>query len=722
MATAAVIDAGRKDRRRRELDQKIAEARSSLAGLLEESAGRDLAKLTGSSYPDIPYSRPLEKEDFLNEFCNLDGDFLQDLQRKRKDRLVTTQHIRTMLGLSWNPKLPETRKTTLAKLEEVIMAEKGRILDRREPQTETHMTKITDMVTDLVDRLMAEAWWSSEMEAPGSHPAPHSPDSAGTMIRMLRSDGYPSYTHPDLDLAATIEQREQLNDVNVSILSQWVPPLRERNAAKICYNLLVCGVPPGIQNYNVLIWGFSLLGEHNLSQAVVDSFLFLSHLKPSEATYLCLLHHYRLKGDVVGFQGVIKRMFGYDPRGIGLMRRTADYVERRPELQAWAATHDVAVIRGHYVQRAPFTHSVAEAMMEGLIDFCMLREGAKLLSVCLREQWTISRDLLWRLFHSCLTLIDTTAAKLVVRALLDNIDQASLLLLGPSPIGYGSVRQLRHLLNIWQASLLPEGESAQEQGRQVVNSTEEAEKAKLDHLAAAVWIREAWHQSSMMCWWLRRADMKLSDHSVPLLERLDMVLSVLNFAAERPRRKMEKSEHIQRVAKMDWLMGQTVSMDFHIRSAETVICKALAKQMPRQLRTRSHFKSTIPLEQRISRALLYTTPGTVEHDVATLFNLSNEVEFQIKTALINALPKVYARGLQQTQNDSGDVSFGRIVAYFKQYLAGLADRQMKEAERASKPDPFARLFEALPKPISFWKKKAASAAADAASSPGRTGW
>ncbi|KAL2160392.1 hypothetical protein VTH06DRAFT_1565 [Thermothelomyces fergusii] len=715
MATAAVIDAHRKDKRRRELDRKLAEARSSLVCLLEESAGRDLAKVARSPYPDVPYSRPLEKEDFLDGICNLDVGFLRDLQEKKKDRLITAQHVRTMLGLFWNPKLPETRKTTLAKCEKVIMAEKGRVLDRREPRTETHMAKITDMITDLVDRLMAEAWWSSEMEAPGSHPALNSPDSANTMVRMLRSDGYPAYAHPDLDPAATTEQRERLNDVNVRILSEWVPPLRERYVAKICYNFLVCGVPPGIQNYNVLILGFSLLGEHNLSQAVVDSFLYLSHLKPSEATYLCLLHHYRLKGDIAGFQGVIKRMFGYDPRGIGLMRRTADYVARRLELLTWAATQDVAVVNGHYVQRAPFTHNVAEALMEGLIDFCMLREGAKLLAVCLREQWTISRDLLWRLFHSCLTLLDTTAAKLVVQALLDNMDQTSLLLLGPNPIGPGSVRQLRHLLNIWQATVLSGDESAQDQERQVDDRAEGFEGAGLSHLAVAVWIREAWHHASMMCWWLRRAEMKLSDHSVPLLERLDVVLSVLNFAANRPRLEMEKSEHIQRVAKMDWLMAQTVSTDFHIRNAEAVICKALAKQLPRQLQTRSHFKSSVPLEQRIRRALLYTTPGTVEHHVATLFNLSNELQFEIKRTLINALPKTYSRGLQQTQNDSGDVSFGRIVAYFQHYLALLKDQHTKEPKTAPRRDPFARLLEVLPKPVvPFWRKKKAASAAPAA--------
>jgi hypothetical protein len=720
MATAAVVDAGRKDRRRRELDTKIAEARSSLAVLLEESAGRDLAAVVASPYPDVPYSRPLGKLDVLRDICKLEPDFLRDLGRRRKDRLDAAQHMRTMLGLSWNPELPDTRKTTLAKCEEVIVAEKELALERREPQTETHMDKTTAMITDLVDRLMAEAWWTSEVEAPGSHPSPNSPDSASTMIRMLRSDGYPSYAHPDLDPSATIQQRERLNDITIKILSDWALPFRERYVAKICYNLLVCGVSPGIQNYNLLILGFSFLGEYNLSQAVVDSFLFLSHMKPTEATYLCLLHHYRLKGDVVGFQGVIRRMFGYDPRGIGLMRRTADYVEQRPELQAWAATEDVAVVNGHYVQRAPLTQNVAEAMLEALIDFGMLREGAKLLAVCLREQWTVSRDLLWRLFHSCLTLLDTAAAKMVVRGLLDNIDQASLLLLGPGAVSAGPVRQLRHLLNIWQATALPGDDTA---GNGEFHLTREAEKANLNHLATAIWIRETWHHSSMVGWWLGRAQKKLLDDGTPLLERLDMALSVLNFAAERPQRQMEKSEHIQRVAKMDWLVAQTVVSDYKIRAAENVIVNVLAKQTPRQLRTRAQFAPGIPIRKRIDLALPYGTPRTLAHDAATCLNLSKEIDFQIKRALIAALPRTLARGLEQTQTDSGDVSFGRIVAYFTQYLAGVKDRQRaEEAEMASSgsgSDPFARLLEALPKPISFWKKKKGVAAAAAA---GHVGW
>jgi hypothetical protein len=729
MATAAVVDAGRKDKRRRELDTRIAEAKGSLAVMLGESAARDLAKVVESPYPDVPYFRPVEKLDVLDDICRLQPDYLRGLPQKHNDRLWEVQHLRNMLGLDWNPELPEKRKSTLARCEAVIEAEQKALnLLGREPKTETHMDKVSDMISDVVDRLMAEAWWASEVEAPGTHPAPNSPDSASTMIRMLRSDGYPSYTHPDVDPPETLRQRARLNEVNMKILENWAPPLRERLVAKICYNFLVCGVSPGIQNYNLLMLGFSFLGERNLSQAVVDSFLFLSHMKPTEATYLCLLQHYRLKGDIVGFQGVIRRLFGYDPRGIGLMRRTADYVARYPDLKAWAATEDVGVVNGHYVQRAPLTQDVAEAMMEGLIDFGMLREGAKLFAVCLREQWTVSRDLLWRLFHSCLNALDTAAAKMIIRGLLDNIDQASLMLIGPEStcISPGLVRQLHHLLNIWQTTALPGEDNVDDSVLQAGYFTRESEKAKLNHLATAIAIRETWHHSSIVSWWLKKANRTLSKKDMPLSDRLDKALFALDFATERPARKAEKAERLQRVAKVDWLMTQTAVHDYKIRNAENALTRILAKQTPRQLRTKSQFDARVPIDERIERALAYGTPGTAEYDTAACFNLSKEIDLQLKRALMQALPVTYARGLMQTQNDSGDVSLGRIMAYFDQYLAGVKIRVAKEKEMA-RPDPFARLLEKLSKPkISFWRRGSAAATATAAepatASSSHVGW
>jgi hypothetical protein len=710
MATAAVLDAGRKDERRRNLDRQIAEAKSSLSHLLEQSAARDLAEIINSPYADSLHAPPLQREDILREICKKKPFFLRYLDQTRKNRLASIQEMRVSLGLQWNTQIPEARTATLARCEEILAAEEEElpVSPNREPQSETQMSKFSGMVNDLVARLMAEAWWTSEMQAPGSQPSPSSPDSANTMIRMLRSDGYPSYAHPDLNRRQTAEDRRRLNEVNVKILNDWAPPLRVHYVAKICYNLLVCGTPPSIENYNTLILGFSLLGEHNLAQAVVDSFLFESSLKPTHATYLCLLHHYRLKGDIVGFQGLIRRLFGYDSRGIGLQRRTAEAVAREPQLRNWVRTHDVARVNDHYVERAPFTQDLAEAMLEGFIDFGMLREGAKFVAICLAEQWAINKELLWRFFHSCLVMVDQAAANVIIRGLLDNIDQASLLLLGPDQVPHPVVRQLRHLLNIWQAIRLPNDDSADDDaGTSHDRKPRDTRKAEFDHLATAIWIRETQHYSVIMDWVLNKARQTLSDEQRPLTERLDAVLRALNREMARPIHKMKKSEKISRVAKLDWLATQLAASEAIRRQAENTIAVAVATRTPRELRTHAQFDPAVPIAKRIALGLRYATPETLAYRVAMCFELSREIDFQLKVALIGAMPRSYAGGLEQTQTDNGDVSMERVVSYFEHYLASVKMRTVKERRRERK-DPFARLLEALPKPDLSFLKRAAS--------------
>lgn len=717
MATAAVLDAGRKDRRRRDLDHQIAEAKNSLATTLDQSNARDLAKVVASAYPEAPSSRSLEILNFLDDLFKLEPDFLRDLAQKRQDRLTAVQRTRKMLRLHWNPELPKTRKSNLAKCQAVFSAEeKGLELPVREAKAEIHMEKVSDMISSLVDRLMEEAWLVSENEAPGSHPAMNSPDSANTMIRMLRSDGYPTYEHPDVDPESTVEQRARLNDVNMKILGEWARPMRERYVAKICYNMLVCGVAPGIQNYNLLILAFSLLGEHNLAQAVVDSFLFKSHMKPTEATYLCLLHHYRLKGDVVGFHGLVRRMFGNDPRGIGLMRRHSGYVALRSELHDWATSPNVALVKGYYVQRAPFTQNVAEALLEGLVDFGMLREGAKLLAVCLQEKWAISMDLLWRFFHSCLTVVDTGAVKLIVRGLLDNIEEASAMILGPEPVSPGLVRQLHHIVNVWQTSTLSRNGCAEEYDSQSCEEATRSEKARLNHLVTAIWIREAWHYSNNMTWWLRKIEKNLSRHDVPLSDRLDKALSMFDSAAGHAVQKLHKAERFQRAAKLDWLASQLAVSDYRIRNAENAICNVLARQTPRQLRMKEQFHASVPIEKRIERARAYNTPGTPEYAAALCFDLSKEIDSQLKRALFKALPPTLQRELRETPNNSGDVSITRTLACFEHYLASLTTKLVGEAKEAgtTKSGRFARLLEMLARPrFAFWKSRYAAEVEDA---------
>jgi hypothetical protein len=705
MATAAVLDARQKDRRRRVLDAQIDEARSKLAVLLEQSHARDLAQIVKSPPPSF-YDGSLEALDVLKYICNIRPEFLLEVEPKHQSRARALKRLRMDLGISWDVR--ETVGTsTLVKCEEILALEKTNPnVPRREPRTERQMAKTTDMINHLVDLLLTEAYWQSEAEAPNSHPSLDSPDSARTMIRLLRSEGYPRYNHPDVDLNETAESRARLNETNLSILADWVRPYRERYVAKICYNLLVCGVPPAIENYNALILGFARLGEHALAQAVVDSFLYKSHLKPTEGTFLCLLHHYRLKKDIVGFWGLLRRLFGHDPRGIGLRRRTGEEIRRIDNFRRWAEETGVTAVNGYFVERAELTQNLVEAMMEGLIDFRMLREAAKLVVICLQEGWQVGSELLARLFYACINSLDASAARILIQGLLDNIGQASCMILGPGAVEPSMVRQLRHLLNICQATSLP-GTAEFHPWLWAGPSS----STRLRHLATAIWIRETWNNSRIMTSRLKRAKQALHEQR-PLSSRLNLALAVLDFEADRPMRKLENTELVQRMAKIAWLESQCEAAARKIVEAETDICNVLARRVPKELRTFFDFNPKVAIQKRIKSLLRFWTPGTKQHQMAECYARSREIETELKVALLVALPTDLAKPVLATQNNTGDISLGKILVHFERYLMSFKHKGQKQAETAPQGDPFSQLLEKLPKPtIRFWPQAPTTGAA-----------
>jgi len=729
MAAAALFDANSKDQRRRDLDHEIAQAKSTLADMLERSNARDLARVVMTPYPDAPDVRSIDTLDIFATLCSMPVGRLQDRLKGRQRRLASIHRLRQMLGVHWVMDPPREFQSTLDTCEAIVAAE-DHAMDPagREPLSDTHMRKITAMVVDLVQRLIEAAWLVTKAEVTQTDGATHNPDSSATMIEMLMAEGYPTFAHPGLNPAGTVEQRASLNEFGLNILNQWMGRHREPNAARICHNLLVCGVPPSIQNYNLLILGFAMLGEHKLGQAVVDSFLFMSHLKPTEATCLCLLHHYRLKGDVVGFQRMIKRMAGFDPRGIGLRRRTAKYVERErydgEQDDGWADGPDIVVIQGYYVQQAPFTLNIAEAMMEGLLDFGLLHECAKILFVCMREGWGVSRDLMWRLFNLSLGLLDRTTVRIVVQGLLDNIEEASAMLLGPDGVGPEITRQLHYILTVWQATTLPgpggwdvdtpepedwamdtsgsggwdmDTSELQELGASRTNpelEMLEANREKLDHLTTAIWLNEAFDYADKMSRCLSIMERQLSDDTLPLTERISKALRTFDATLSHPVAKLRRTERIHRVAKLDWLMSQVAIADYKIRDAETAICTALSRQTPRTLRRLKHFNRHVPIDARIGLARPYGTPGRREHLAAMCFRASQAIDARFKQAVWDALPEEWARQLASRRGRTGDASVARARKVLRGYLDELS--REKAEGRLWVVDPFAALMESMP--------------------------
>jgi hypothetical protein len=395
---------------------------------------------------------------------------------------------------------------------------------------------------------------------------------------------------------------------------------------------------------------------------------------------------------------ILKRLFGHDPRGMNLGRRPANDVARFRKDREWVATHDAVAVGNYYVARVPFTQDVAAAIMEGLIDFHMLREAAKIFSISLQKGWCASNNLvwnnlMWRMFHSCLTFFDAQSAQLIIRALLDNIDQASSMLLDPRDenSSHTRIRQIHHLLNVGQAEGLP-GEV----------SVSGERKANLDRLVTAIWIREALLHAGLASEWLRKATRTLKNKNMPLNVRLDRALSALSRASEWSGKKRAKAEQIRRLAKMDWLARQAEKVHAEIQSTEKAISNLLAHQIPEPLRTSLHFDPRVPIAERIESAVAHGIPGTMEYAAAACFEMSKEIDFRTKEALIRALPVTYAKGLQQEQNNTGDVALGRIVAYFEHYFARLQDEKAVLRKNLSK-DGFAVLFKGLPQRMMAWK-------------------
>ncbi|KAJ4306985.1 hypothetical protein N0V88_000359 [Collariella sp. IMI 366227] len=620
MATAAVADASRKDHRRRELDRQIAEAKSDLARTLEVTHARDLAAALDAPYPETSYDPQPQMPDILHDLLRLLPSHLDTMVKDHDRHYHWLARKRRELGMALFVAEPirGTPQTMIQCMNVMAAEDKDQTQSHREPRNDDD------------------------------------PDSAATMIRMLRSDGYPKYSHTEVDPAAAMQHRASLNQINTKILEEWAPQLRERQVAKICYNLLVCPVIPNMQNYNTLILGFSLLGEFNLAQVVVDSFLHLSHMKPTGATYLCLLHHYRLKNDIVGFHAILRRFFGTDPRGIGLKRANVEYVKNDPKLWDWARSTDVGLAKDWVVERAPLNKDVIEALMEGLINFDMVRHAARIFVSCLSQGWTIDGDLVHRLFHACLCWLDTEAIRVLVRGLLDHMDKTSELLLHPggARIPFVVVRQLRYMLSVLQATMLeridttsagaPSSSSSSSSPNDSHHEvTRQAQKENMARLVTAIWIRYEKKQQRQMRFWLHASRLRLYKPNVPVELRLERVTALIDRGMRAPGRRLRKSEFIMETTRIMWLAEEVTKGYYQVERFEKQLYHLLAWPVPQQLRQVMWPDPNMTIPERIAAHQPYVTPGTLAYELVGCWEKRVAIRAEVKEAMLEALPPEY---------------------------------------------------------------------------------
>ncbi|KAK0634629.1 hypothetical protein B0T17DRAFT_586402 [Bombardia bombarda] len=627
VATAVVVDAGRKNERRRELDRQIAEAKSRLATAMEQSASRDLEHIvsSASTYSDEFFRYvPPGKEAVLVSICNTKTPVLLDRIGARYKRWRDISKVREVHGLKLHV-YDGVGTASLATCQNAVASEEGNLaFSQREPVTELQFSMMTDMINDLVDGLLEEAYRETENQAPFARRHPSNPDSAWNAIRRLRSEGYPRYSHPSLDPEGAKKDRLKLDQTNSEIMAGWDIWRRENYVAKICYNLLVSNTPPGIESYNTLMLGFTKLGEHRLADAVAYSFLDKSHLKPTQATLLCLLHHYRLKKDVIGFRRVIRRMTGYDRRGIGLRRREVTWLGYRPPLsvQDWFNHRDVTVKQGYAIELPKFDAPVFEAILEGLIDFNMLGHAARLYVACLREKVAVSYTLVAELLHACINLFDDMATQTLIHGFLAHIDETTSMILGPpTRVRSKIVRRLRLLLNV--RSVRSNIASGTAYSRNAVDRHTPSyyypynPPERLVEFATALWIHQVQDDLYRMSHILIQVKRTLSQ---PLsTERLDHTIRLFDKRIANRERDMAKDETIKKIALDHWLHNQLVASIDGRNVAE-------------------HPSPSLINDEAFDGYWHEQAPDTVESPASACFAKSRDINACLREALLEALP------------------------------------------------------------------------------------
>src|SRR5262245_54084577 len=88
MASAAVLDAGRKDARRSELDRQIDDAKRSLSDLMEQSSAHDMAQMlqSAAALAPAPPDDPTNRYVVLRSLCDPSWEELWTHERERRLR------------------------------------------------------------------------------------------------------------------------------------------------------------------------------------------------------------------------------------------------------------------------------------------------------------------------------------------------------------------------------------------------------------------------------------------------------------------------------------------------------------------------------------------------------------------------------------------------------------------------------------------------------------
>ncbi|OIW27500.1 hypothetical protein CONLIGDRAFT_682546 [Coniochaeta ligniaria NRRL 30616] len=700
MGTAAVADSAVKDQRRKELDTKIEDARDKLAILLEQAPAYDPKRTR-----DDPYvlhnanATPPGIYEALTSICVAPIRLLKGASR-RGNRTSYLRPLRRELRLQEESEWWKTPPSRMDEVQEMIVEEEM-VGDNahREPMNVIQFSKLGETINNLVDQLLVETYRRPD----GTPRTPDLLESAWNNIRMLRSSGYPNYRHADLDPVAAAEARRDLSVVTRNIFRDWKTlkdgflrisgrdgrimnpqhaaiyrKRREYFVGKICHNLLIARFAPGIYNYNTLISGFTRVGEPRFGQAVVDSFLLNSRLKPTRMTVVSLLHHYR-QGDIVGFYNILRRITGDDSRGLLLRRKPVADVKGDRLLFRWAQQADAVVDHGFVTQRTKIDEPVLEAILDRLIDFRLVRHATTVLGACIREGCAISSRYVRRVVGLCVAQVDRVAAVELLRIFLRDVEKIGpMITASTSGRHKGLPRRLLQLVQICDSNAAL---------RLIVHARETQPTTlrnldwsfRVNYLRTALWtaFAEQWVHNISSCASLLRAALasgRLDE------DRLAEISAMMERTMQQRQETEVENQKYQALARIDWITTLCEVNGSKILGFEHDMVRILFGGRPENAQYDYHMDRRLPLEDRLRR-LSSREVGEIRNArsiVETYLSMAKELEKKTEHVLYDALTSRERRHLWKRWWRRDQVfAVGPLVEHWSRYLHVLS-RQWKE--------------------------------------------
>lgn len=436
-ASAAIIDAVRKDERRRDLDRQLDEARHELAVLREESdqslsrAGAspawlaELEERSKESQVSIESSLAWLSDNQMEELWDslkriwLSRPYLKEIDKpaelsisQLRAKLQTEHYNIADLGKMRNLRYANPHFLQYA----MVLEESQTSTPRRDPTNHRHLERFSEEVRFLVKQLMERARVSFMLNSRNS-PSRSSPSFKEA--QQLLDEGYPRYQLRNVDHKAARKTLTQLNHANREALHDKKLSVLE-SVGRVCYNLLVSTHAPDIHTFNTLIGAFGLKpGLTHFAESIIYVLLHKSYLMPTQTTFAAVLKHERQRGNHGRFLVHIARLVGLDGKtGAKVKARHIDWVRQDPGLHEWALNKKQRTFSGDYVwQHGPLNIFIVEEIIRGLLQFKMFEGAVSFFTSCLQVGVQVGTKLMKLIFDECLCTLDWSASVRLIQQL-----------------------------------------------------------------------------------------------------------------------------------------------------------------------------------------------------------------------------------------------------------------------------------------------------------------